>query len=330
MDQDFDTAKADIARIEQELEQYLRDMKAKTGMNDLKYWGSNKDRYQIEVDIAKSSRVPSDWSAKSQKKTHRRYWTPLIERKLAELMDAEDRIEVAQKDTLRKIFEKFDENRNIWSDAVICASTLDALLSMAQVSASPQYTWPVILSPEESSVPTLNIREGRHPMLEFTFAQRGEGTYIPNTVVLGGTLETCDTGVTMTQVTEDGDAQSAEHYLPRLLLLSGPNMGGKSTLLRQTCLITIMAQVGFKVPATSCTMTPVDRIFTRVGASDRILQGQSTFFVELAETASILKSATKVSMNPYAIFYIFMFYFINFNSIFIFLLIVLELSLYFG
>ena len=79
-----------------------------------------------------------------------------------------------------------------------------------------------------------------------------------------------------------------------MLLLSGPNMGGKSTLLRQTCLITILAQLGCKVPATECVMTPVDRIFTRVGASDRILAGQSTFFVELAETATILNAATQV------------------------------------
>lgn len=83
-----------------------------------------------------------------------------------------------------------------------------------------------------------------------------------------------------------------------MLLLSGPNMGGKSTLLRQTCLITVLAQVGCWVPADSCTLTPVDRIFTRVGASDRILAGQSTFFVELAETATILSAATKVWNAP--------------------------------
>ena len=91
-----------------------------------------------------------------------------------------------------------------------------------------------------------------------------------------------------------GAASSPSEFLPRLLLLSGPNMGGKSTCLRQTCLITILAQVGFKVPASLCRLTPMDRIFTRVGASDKILSGQSTFFVELAETATILKSATKV------------------------------------
>jgi DNA mismatch repair protein MSH6 len=81
-----------------------------------------------------------------------------------------------------------------------------------------------------------------------------------------------------------------------MLLLTGPNMGGKSTLLRQTCLIIILAQLGCRVPADSCEMTPVDRIFTRVGASDRILAGQSTFFVELAETSLILKAATEDSL----------------------------------
>jgi DNA mismatch repair ATPase MutS len=84
-------------------------------------------------------------------------------------------------------------------------------------------------------------------------------------------------------------------FIPKMLLLTGPNMGGKSTLLRQTCLIVILAQLGCRVPADSCRLTPVDRIFTRVGASDRILSGQSTFFVELAETSLILKSATEVT-----------------------------------
>ncbi len=81
-----------------------------------------------------------------------------------------------------------------------------------------------------------------------------------------------------------------------MLLLTGPNMGGKSTLLRQTCLIVILAQLGCKVPAEKCELTPIDRIFTRIGACDRILSGQSTFFVELSETAMILKSATANSL----------------------------------
>lgn len=165
------------------------------------------------------------------------------------------------------------------------------------VSSAPNYVWPQMIArkPKSNSMvvedegvgegggcvegngPQLDIQGGRHPMLEYTMSQRGEGDYIPNTLVLGGTL-------------------SNNAYSPKLLLLSGPNMGGKSTLLRQTCLIAILAQMGCKVPADKCLMTPVDRIFTRVGASDRILAGQSTFFVELAETATILRSATEDSL----------------------------------
>ena len=99
---------------------------------------------------------------------------------------------------------------------------------------------------------------------------------------------------------EDEEEIDPEFH-PRIMLVSGPNMGGKSTLLRQTCLIAIMSQIGCRIPAESCILTPVDRIFTRIGASDKILSGQSTFYVELAETAIILKHATMV--NSQFIFY---------------------------
>jgi DNA mismatch repair protein MSH6 len=126
-------------------------------------------------------------------------------------------------------------------------------------------------------------------MLEYALETRGDGEYIPNSLSLGG--------VSKVQTYHNMTQEEKDVYTPRLLLLSGPNMGGKSTLLRQTCLISILAQIGCKVPAESCTLTPVDRIFTRVGASDRILAGQSTFFVELAETAIMLQSATQDSLG---------------------------------
>ena len=188
----------------------------------------------------------------------------------------------------------------MWTDGLRCVANLDALLSLAVVSSAPGYIWPEMVARVaqsnsdsmdvvgESAVegvqrgPLLDIQAGRHPMLEFSMSLRGDGDYIPNTLVLGDGLRTKD---------------SSDYVCsPKLLLLSGPNMGGKSTLLRQTCLITILAQIGCKVPADRCVMTPVDRIFTRVGASDRILAGQSTFFVELAETATILKAATENSL----------------------------------
>lgn len=303
VDAEYDQAKADIAETDKNLENYLKEMKVKIRVNDLKYWGTNKDRYQIEVPIGSCNKVPSEWTTKSQKKTHRRYWTPVIEDLFATMQEAEAREKVAQKDTLRRIFEKFDESRDVWTNGLRCAANLDALLSLAEVSSAAGYVWPEILSratgPKEGGVnnqvleegkgPELDIQGGRHPMLEFSMSQRGEGDYIPNTLVLGGPLHLKQRGTAV-------EESNSSKYSPKLLLLSGPNMGGKSTLLRQTCLITILAQVGCKVPADRCVMTPVDRIFTRVGASDRILAGQSTFFVELAETATILKAATEDSL----------------------------------
>eukprot|EP01038_Epipyxis_sp_PR26KG_P007516 gene7516-10239_t len=289
IDQEYDKAKAKVMEIESDFEQYLKNVKKQTGINELKYFGSNKDRYQLEVPMHLVNKVPSSWRTKSQKKTHRRYWNDEIEGLLSQLIDAENKLDYAQNDTLRRIFEKFDAHRSLWSDAVACMALLDSLLSLALVSSLPGYVWPSLIHTtnhekndnNEEIVPLLKIKGGRHPMLEYTLAQRGDGEYIPNDILLGGVTPS---------ITNENE------YNPKLLLLSGPNMGGKSTLLRQTCLIAILAQIGCKVPADSVELTPVDRIFTRVGASDRILAGQSTFFVELAETATILLNATEHSL----------------------------------
>ena len=151
IDAEYDQAKATLADLERNLEEYLREMKKKIGVTDLKYWGTNKDRYQIEVPIASTGKVPKDWTSKSQKKTHRRYWTREIEHMLGQLVEAEERIAAAQKDTLRRVFEKFDEQRSVWNDALRCTATLDALLSLADISSAPRYVWPVLVE-EKGSV----------------------------------------------------------------------------------------------------------------------------------------------------------------------------------
>lgn len=306
VDPEYDAAKADIATLETALQDYLREMKRVTNINELVYWGSNKDRFQIEVPISKTSRLPADWMTKSQKKTHRRFHTPVIVDLFEKLQGAENRMLTAQKDTLRRIFEKFDDNQQVWRLGVTCISTLDALMSLALVSSAPNYTWPVMRSRADVGFSSsICIENGRHPMLEQTLNEKGDScSYIPNSVTLGGRRISASDDAVMTQTLSMTQTQSlsvstadvANEYIPRALVLSGPNMGGKSTLLRQTCLIAIMAQIGCRVPADYCTMTPIDRIFTRVGASDKILSGQSTFYVELAETANILHNATENSL----------------------------------
>ena len=191
IDPDYDAASAEIGQVQGELEAYLREVKRSIGVSDLRYFGSGKDRYQIEVPMAQASKVPRSWTSKSQKKTHRRYWTPRIEELLAQLTDAEERLLNAQKDTLRRVFEKFDDSAPVWATAVSCMALLDALLALSLVSSFPNYNRPHVHVPGASSsdvaaasagdaaeavraadVEELHIVGGRHPMLEFALAQR--------------------------------------------------------------------------------------------------------------------------------------------------------------
>lgn len=116
----------------------------------------------------------------------------------------------------------------------------------------------------------LHIEKGRHPTVALALERNNSGRFIPNDINIGSLPKNSNL------------ISSPQQNNGRCLLLTGPNMGGKSTLLRQTCIIVIMAQIGCYVPAYSCVLSPVDRIFTRIGASDNILAGQSTFFVELS------------------------------------------------
>jgi DNA mismatch repair protein MutS len=171
----YDEAKDDITRLEQEFESYLRDMKKKTGISDLNYWGNNKDRYQIEVPMDRVNKVPNDWVSKSQKKTHRRYWTTFIETTLKQLQSAEDRLVSAQKDTLRNIFMKFNGHIELWNIGIFCIATYDALVALMRVSGSYGYCRPQVYDNKmigHEEIILLDIQNGRHPMVEFAFSQR--------------------------------------------------------------------------------------------------------------------------------------------------------------
>ncbi|KAF1335483.1 DNA mismatch repair protein msh6, partial [Globisporangium splendens] len=272
-DPEYDDACADIVRVEGELQEYLLEQRTALRCKQIVYWGTKKDdRFQLEVpESAVSSRQPKEYELKSRKKGYKRFHTPTIRGLLAQLVAAETRKEEALKDQMRKVFHRFDEDYKYWMKAVQCLAVLDCLLSLALVSSqSDGYTKPKIVSAAvgNNGVPFIDIEEGVHPCVAATF----DGDFIPN------------------------DAQLGVSGQGQMVLLSGPNMGGKSTLLRQTCVLALMAQIGCFVPAQKCRMSPVDRIFTRIGASDRILAGQSTLYVELAETATILNHATSHSL----------------------------------
>lgn len=283
MDEEYDFALESINRIKQELEDYKNEMCSsvlKPSHLAKKEWAyvnvkiDSKDKYIIELPIY--VQVPGDFIVKGKRgkgaKQVNKYRTPVVERLVEELERAYDVMKAGKARGMQLVFAKFDSMRTLWASAAQASAMIDALGSLAQASSKAGYSRPFIKDCSADDSPSISIVQGRHPCVEFTHSG---GDFIPNDLEMGYTK--ADEGA-------------------NILLLSGPNMGGKSTLLRQTCLIAILAQIGCFVPAEKCVLTPFDRIFTRLGASDRILLGQSTFFVELAETAAALRGATRRSL----------------------------------
>ncbi|ESO12543.1 hypothetical protein HELRODRAFT_187909 [Helobdella robusta] len=274
VNKNYDCAVNDIKSIEDKLNGLLDHLKKQLGCKTLTYFGTARNRYQVEVPEAFCRKISDDFEVTSQRKGFKRYQSEEIKRWFAKLMDAEDRRDEAQRDTMRCIFDQFDRHYNKWIEATQCIAVLDVLLSLSVYSGQSDGVMcrpNVVPYLKESFV---EIRSGRHPCIGGrTFVG---GDYIPNDTIIG--------------------QQDESSSSPRVLLVTGANMGGKSTLMRQVGLICLLAQLGCYVPAEVCRLTPVDRIFTRLGASDHIMSGESTFFVELSETSCVLQHATKHSL----------------------------------
>lgn len=275
-----------VQRVRGKLEDYKEEMcsevlrgSSRASWKYINTKDDSKDKYMIELPAG--IRVPDDFIIKGKRgkgsKQVNKYRTTEVEGLVQELEAAIDVQKDCKARGMQLIFAKFDSKRSLWAAAAQTTAMLDALGSLAEASARPGFCRPTILPCPNDATPCIHIIQGRHPCVEIT---HNGGEFIPNNLTLGQF--------------ERQVAGSQENE--RVLLLSGPNMGGKSTLLRQTCLIAVLAQIGCFVPADECALTPVDRIFTRLGACDRILLGQSTFFVELAETASALRGATRRSL----------------------------------
>ncbi|KAM7385751.1 hypothetical protein PAMP_001809 [Pampus punctatissimus] len=292
-DPEFDQALTGIKNCERELQDYLDRQKKRLGCKNMAYWGTGRNRFQMEVPDSVSERnIPEEYEVKSTKKGWKRYVTKETERLFSELQGFEEKRDAALKDCMRKLFYNFDKNYRDWKTGVECMAVLDVLLALTRYSQGGDgpMTRPQVVLPEgeDQLAPFLDLTGSRHPCVTKTFF--GDD-FIPNDIYIGCT----------------GSSESDEGAAPAsCVLVTGPNMGGKSTLMRQCGLVIILAQLGCYVPAESLRFTPVDRVFTRLGASDRIMSGnvtnscninrESTFFVELSETASILHHATKHSL----------------------------------
>ncbi|XP_038051603.1 DNA mismatch repair protein Msh6-like [Patiria miniata] len=283
VDPEYDSAIAGMKAANQRLDDYLEKQRKRLGCRAITYWGTGKNRFQLEVpESALARHTPQDYELQSAKKGFKRYWTAEITEMFADLCAEEERRDVALRDSMRRVFHAFDERYGDWDQAIQCLSVLDVLQSLSNISQAgdgPMFR-PEIIPPTQNMQPFIAIQNGRHPCISRTFTG---GDFIPNDTYIG----TADDNAMDTDSATDTSC---------CVLVTGPNMGGKSTLMRQAGLIVIMAQLGCYVPAEGCRLTPVDRVFTRLGARDNILSGESTFFVELSETSSILQHATPHSL----------------------------------
>ncbi len=236
----------------------------RTGISSLKVGFNNVFGYYIEVTHTHKDKVPSDWTRKQTLTNAERYITEELKQYEEKILGAEEKILALESRLFTELVQAITEYIQPIQLNAALIGRLDVLLSFSDVALKNEYVRPVV---NDSFV--IDIRNGRHPVIEKQLAQ-GE-KFIANDIYL------------------DNDTQ-------QILMITGPNMSGKSALLRQTALITLLAQTGSFVPASAATIGFVDKIFTRVGASDNISSGESTFMVEMNETASILHNLSDRSL----------------------------------
>ena len=248
--------------------QWIADLQAqeieRTGIKSLKIKYNAVFGYFIEITKANVGSVPADYHRKQTTVNGERYITDELKRMEDKILGSEERSKALEYEQFIELRSRVLQHLAQIQETAETIAVLDSLASLAETARLFNYTRPVL-----NETRNLFIRDGRHPVLDQNLTS-GE-RFVPNDVTL-------------------------EPEESRLILITGPNMAGKSTYLRQTALLTLMAQIGSFLPAASAEIGLVDRIFTRIGASDDIARGQSTFMVEMNETALILNNATERSL----------------------------------
>jgi len=235
----------------------------RTGIKNLKVGYNKVFGYYIEVTTPNLARVPPDYQRRQTIASGERYITPQLKEYESIVLNARERLEELEASVYRQVCAQVGDDAPQILAAADAVAHLDVFSALAE--AAERYAY---VRPEVSDGLDIHIKEGRHPVVERVLPP---GTFVPN----------------------DADLSAED---AQLLLITGPNMAGKSTFIRQAAIIALMAQIGSFVPARSATIGLVDRIFTRVGLQDDLSTGQSTFMVEMVETAAILNSATKRSL----------------------------------
>jgi DNA mismatch repair protein MutS len=235
----------------------------RSGINSLKVGFNKVFGYYIEITHTHAAKIPADYQRKQTLKNAERYITPELKSYEEKVLSAEEKIQQREYELFLALRDQVGAQTHRLLQTAEVLATLDVLASLAELASSRQYC-----RPELSDDPVLEVADGRHPVLDQTLPP---GTFVPNDTHMGG-----DHGV--------------------MLLITGPNMAGKSCFIRQVAHLTLLAQMGSFVPARQAKIGLADRIFTRVGASDELSRAQSTFMVEMTEAANILNNASPRSL----------------------------------
>ncbi|GAC1631384.1 MAG: DNA mismatch repair protein MutS [Nevskia sp.] len=261
----YDTALDELHGLSTNADGFLLDMeqreRARSGIDGLKVGYNRVQGFFIEVSKLHSARVPADY-LRRQTLTHaERYITEELKRHEEQVLGSRDRALAREKQLYEALLDTLAARLRPLQAMAAALAELDTLAGFAERALALRWNRPELLA-----APGIEIVAGRHPVVEATL----DSPFVPNDVQLDGAR--------------------------RLLVITGPNMGGKSTYMRQTALIVLLAYAGSYVPADAARLGPVDRIFTRIGAADDLARAQSTFMVEMSETANILHNATPVSL----------------------------------
>jgi DNA mismatch repair protein MutS len=255
------TGRQQIAAIEER-------ERVRTGINSLKVRYNSVFGYYIEITKTNLSMAPADYERKQTLVNAERFTTPELKEYERKILTAHDRSIEIEKQIFAELRRAVLETTGRIRRSSVVVAEVDLLANFAHLAALRRYVRPTL-----AQEPVLEAVAARHPVIEQWMEDTREGRFIANDVYL-----------------DAGDAG------PSLLLITGPNMGGKSTYLRQAAMLVLMAQMGCFVPAQSLRLGLVDRIYTRIGASDNVARGRSTFMVEMTETATILNTATRRSL----------------------------------
>ena len=260
----------ELRTLSRSSKQYLAQIeereRQRTGIASLKVKFNSIFGYYIEISKANQQLAPPDYERKQTLVNAERFTTPELKQYEAKILDAQEKIVEIERRLFAELRAAIAGEAKRIRQTALAVAQVDVLAGLAYLAANNNYCRPKFVEGGE-----IEIREGRHPVVERPELTGSNDRFVPNDLYLNATSDT-------------------------ILVLTGPNMGGKSTYLRQAALILILAQMGSFVPAREARLSVVDRIFTRIGASDNLARGRSTFMVEMTETAAILNTATPNSL----------------------------------